>query len=192
METLKSKVELMNEITESIKNCTKCPLFRTRTIPVPGEGSLNADVVFVGEGPGKQEDLTGHPFVGAAGKFLDELLAHIELQREDVFIGNVVKCRPPGNRVPLPSEVEACKPYLIAQIAIIQPKVICTLGNTPLKTLVAPELSIGRVHGRVFKKGGFTFFPMYHPAAALYHNSLRDTLMEDFDKLKDLLNEKNV
>ncbi len=188
METLKSKDELLNEISESIKNCTKCPLFKTRKIPVPGEGSLNADIVFVGEGPGRQEDLTGHPFVGAAGKFLDELLAHIGLQRSDVFIGNVVKCRPPGNRVPLPTEVEACKPYLIAQIAIIQPKVICTLGNTPLKTLVAPELNIGRVHGRIFEKGGFTFFPMYHPAAALYHNALRDTLMEDFSKLRDLLN----
>jgi len=184
------KDKLFSEITENIKSCTKCPLYKSRKFPVPGEGSLSARVIFVGEGPGKQEDLTGRPFVGAAGKFLDELLARIGLMRSDVFIGNIVKCRPPDNRVPLPTEVEACKPYLIAQIAIIQPKVICTLGNTPLRTLIAPELSIGRVHGTVFEKDGFVFFPMYHPAAALYHNALRDTLIEDFGKLKDLLESK--
>jgi DNA polymerase len=186
---------LFDGITKEILECKKCPLHKTRHKPVPGEGSLDAEIMFVGEGPGRNEDLTGRPFVGAAGKFLDELLAGIGLKRKDVFIGNVVKCRPPNNRVPLLSEIEACKPYLYAQIAIIQPKVICTLGNTPLNTLIAPNLTIGRVHGRVFKKDGFTFIPLYHPAAALYHNALKGTLKEDFKKLKEYienLKEKNL
>ncbi len=183
------KKALFDEITKDIINCTKCALHETRIKPVPGEGSLNAEIMFVGEGPGRNEDRTGRPFVGAAGKFLDELLSGIGLSRKDVFIGNVVKCRPPNNRVPLLSEIEACKPYLFAQIAIIQPKVICTLGNTPLNTLIAPNLSIGRVHGQVFEKDGFTFIPLYHPAAALYHNALKDTLREDFRKLKAFLDE---
>lgn len=178
---------LFDGITKEILECKKCPLYKTRHKPVPGEGSLDAEIMFVGEGPGRNEDLTGRPFVGAAGKFLDELLAGIGLKRKDVFIGNVVKCRPPDNRVPLLSEIEACKPYLYAQIAIIQPKVICTLGNTPLNTLIAPNLTIGRVHGRVFKKDGFTFIPLYHPAAALYHNALKGTLKEDFKKLKEYI-----
>jgi uracil-DNA glycosylase family 4 len=190
-----SKEILFSEITKDIINCTKCPLYKTRTKPVPGDGSLNADVMFIGEGPGRNEDRTGKPFVGAAGKFLDELLESIELKRSEVFIGNVVKCRPPNNRTPLLSEIEACKPYLYAQIAIIQPKVICTLGNTPLATLISPNLTIGKVHGQVFEKDGFTFVPLYHPAAALYHNALKDTLKEDFKKLKsflDELKEKNL
>ena len=182
-----NKKELFDEITREIEGCKKCPLHETRHYPVPGEGSLNAEIMFVGEGPGRQEDLTGRPFVGAAGKFLDFLLKGINLSRKDVFIGNVVKCRPPNNRTPLTSEIEACKPYLYAQIAIIQPKVICTLGNTPLNTLISPNLTIGRVHGTVLEKDGFTFMPLYHPAAALYHNALKKTLVEDFGKLKELL-----
>ncbi|MCD6107649.1 MAG: uracil-DNA glycosylase [Caldisericaceae bacterium] len=181
------KNQLFNEISNNISSCNKCSLYKTRTLPVPGEGSINARIFFIGEGPGKQEDLTGRPFVGAAGKFLDELLTGIDLKREDVFIGNIVKCRPPNNRVPLPLEVDACKPYLIAQIALVQPEVICTLGNTPLKTLISSELSIGKIHGTVIKKDGFTFMPMYHPAAVLYHGALKGTLKEDFDKLKDFL-----
>ncbi len=192
---MEEKKLLFEEITKEIFACKKCPLYKTRHNPVPGEGSLNAEIMFIGEGPGRNEDLTGRPFVGAAGKFLDELLAGIGLKRKDVFIGNVVKCRPPNNRVPLLSEIEACKPYLYAQIAIIQPKVICTLGNTPLNTLISPNLTIGRVHGRVFIKDGFTFIPLYHPAAALYHNALKGTLKEDFKKLKEYLEnlkEKNL
>ncbi len=192
---MEDKNLLFDEITKEIFSCKKCLLYKTRHKPVPGEGSLDAEIMFIGEGPGRNEDLTGRPFVGAAGKFLDELLAGIGLKREDVFIGNVVKCRPPNNRVPLLSEIEACKPYLYAQIAIIQPKIICTLGNTPLNTLISPHLTIGRVHGKVFKKDGFTFIPLYHPAAALYHNALKVVLKEDFAKLKDYLEnlkEKNL
>ncbi len=181
------KKTLFDAITREIESCKKCPLHETRHHPVPGEGSLNAEVMFVGEGPGRQEDLTGRPFVGAAGRLLDFLLKGINLSRKDVFIGNVVKCRPPNNRTPFATEVEACKPYLYAQIAIIQPKVICTLGNTPLNTLISPRLTIGRVHGTVLEKDGFTFMPLYHPAAALYHNALKKTLIEDFNKLKELL-----
>ena len=186
---MEEKKALFSEITKDIIECTKCPLYKTRIKPVPGDGSLDADIMFIGEGPGRNEDRTGKPFVGAAGKFLDELLSSISLKRSDVFIGNVVKCRPPNNRVPTLGEIEACKPYLYAQIAIIQPKVICTLGNTPLKTIISPNLSIGRIHGKVLEKEGFTFIPLYHPAAALYHNALKDTLKEDFKKLKTFLDE---
>ncbi len=186
------KIELFAEITKDIENCTKCSLYKTRTKPVPGEGSMNADIMFVGEGPGKNEDRTGKPFVGAAGKFLDELLRDAGLKRSDIFIGNVVKCRPPNNRTPLLKESEACKPYLYAQIAIIQPKIICTLGNTPLNTLISPTLTIGKVHGKVFERDGFTFIPLYHPAAALYHNALKETLKEDFKKVKAFLDKINL
>ncbi len=186
---MENKKLLFEEINKEIYKCEKCPLHKTRRNPVPGEGSLDAEIMFIGEGPGRNEDLTGRPFVGAAGKFLDELLLGIGLKRKDVFIGNVVKCRPPNNRTPLLGEIEACKPYLYAQIAIIQPKVICTLGNTPLNTLVSPSLTIGKVHGKVFTRDGFTFIPLYHPAAALYHNALKPILREDFRKLKEYLNE---
>jgi DNA polymerase len=181
------KKALFDDISKNILTCEKCPLAGSRKNAVPGEGSLNANIMFIGEGPGREEDIQGRPFVGAAGKFLDELLGEIGYEREEVFIGNVVKCRPPNNRVPSPSEIEACIPYLYAQIAIIEPKIICTLGNTPLNALVSPTLTIGAVHGTLLEKDGFRFFPMYHPAAALYHGELRGTLKKDFLKLKELL-----
>ncbi|MGB9695064.1 MAG: uracil-DNA glycosylase [Caldisericaceae bacterium] len=180
---------LMNEISESINECRACPLYETRKEAVPGEGSLDADIMFVGEGPGAEEDRTGRPFVGAAGKLLDKLLATIGLKRQDVYIGNIVKCRPPNNRVPSPREVEACLPYLYGQIAIIEPIVIVTLGNTPLNTLVSPELKIGAIHGKMIVKDDFDFFPMYHPAAALYHNDLLSILESDFLKLGEVVAE---
>ncbi len=185
------KEKLFEEISDNINACRSCPLYEMRIKAVPGEGSLDSEIIFIGEGPGREEDLTGRPFVGAAGRLLDELLKTIGLARSDVFIGNIVKCRPPGNRVPNPKEVEACLPYLYAQIAIIQPRIVCTLGNTPLNTLVADKLTIGAIHGQVLTKDGFDFFPMYHTAAALYHNELKSVLEKDFLKLGELVSNLN-
>lgn len=181
------KFELMEDIIKEIKNCKNCPLYKERKKPVPGEGSLNAEIMFIGEGPGREEDISGRPFVGAAGRFLEELLDEIGLTRSDVFIGNVIKCRPPNNRTPLQSEIEACLPYLYAQIAIIQPKLICILGNTALNAIVSDSLNISKVRGRLLSKDGFNFFPTFHPAAALYHGEKKDDLREDFNKLKETL-----
>lgn len=188
------KGKLMEEISVEIKNCRKCPLYKERTKPVPGEGSLSADIMFVGEGPGREEDNSGRPFVGPAGRYLEELLAGIGLTRDDVFIGNIVKCRPPNNRVPTQEETEACLPYLYAQIAIIEPKVICILGNTALNSLISENLNISKVRGKLLTKDGFNFFPTYHPAAALYHMDKKDDLKEDFNKLKLVLEniKKNI
>jgi DNA polymerase len=147
--------------------------------------------MLVGEGPGRNEDLKGTPFVGAAGKFLDELLRLIGLKREEIFITNIVKCRPPGNRDPLPDEVAACLPYLRRQTRIIKPSLICTLGNSATRTLTDPDSSISRVHGSFVAKKGFTFCALYHPAAALYNGSLRQVQEADFIKLGEYL-KKNV
>jgi uracil-DNA glycosylase len=172
---------------EQITVCPKCRLSETRTHAVPGNGSWTSDVMFVGEGPGKDEDLKGLPFVGAAGKFLDQLLESIGLIREDVYITNIVKCRPPGNRDPKPDEVEACIPYLRTQTRIIKPKVICTLGRIAGKTIVKEDLSISRDHGKLFRKKGIVFMTLYHPAAALYNQSLKETLFNDFRILGEYL-----
>jgi DNA polymerase len=153
---------------------------------VPGSGSQNASVLFIGEGPGKKEDETGKPFVGAAGKFLDTLLASIDLDRQKVFIANVVKCRPPNNRDPLPQEIASCKPYLKRQIVAIQPKIIATLGRFSLN-LFLPKAQISRDHGQPQKLDNLTILPLYHPAAALYNGSLREVLLQDFQILKKLL-----
>ncbi|NCO28207.1 MAG: uracil-DNA glycosylase [Caldiserica bacterium CG02_land_8_20_14_3_00_36_38] len=182
------KKALFEDISKNILMCRKCALGSSRKNAVPGEGSVDAEIMFIGEGPGREEDLQGRPFVGAAGKFLDELLCDIGYTREEVFIGNIIKCRPPNNRVPMPWEIEVCIPYLYAQIAIIEPKIICTLGNTPLNALVSSKLTIGTVHGTLLEKDGFKFSPMYHPAAVLYHGELKGTLKKDFLKLKELLN----
>lgn len=183
------KRKLMEEIEQEIRGCRNCGLCKGRTKAVPGEGSLDADIMFVGEGPGREEDTSGRPFVGAAGRFLEELLGEIGLTRNDVFIGNVVKCRPPGNRVPTKEEAEACLPYLYAQIAVIEPKVICILGNTALNALISKNLNISRVHGRVLLKDGMRFFATFHPAAALYHGDKKEELREDFGKIKTVLEE---
>lgn len=183
---------IFDEITRDILGCKKCELCRSRTNAVPGEGPIDAKAMFIGEGPGREEDVQGRPFVGPAGQLLEELLYSIGLSREDVFIGNIVKCRPPNNRVPTIEEVQSCIPYLYAQIAIIQPKIVCTLGNTPLNALVLPKLTIGSVHGKLLERDGFVFFPMYHPAAALYHGELKDVLENDFLKLKEVLNSGKI
>ncbi len=185
----KGLVELYREVSE----CALCPLAETRTKTVFGAGNANADLMFVGEAPGAEEDRQGLPFVGRAGQLLSELLGGIGLSREDVFIANVLKSRPPGNRDPMPSEIEACQPYLWKQIALIQPTVIASLGNFATKLLSGNPTGITRVRGtpQVHELGGRTvyLFPLLHPAAALRTPAMKDTLREDFAKLPALIEE---
>lgn len=178
---------MLDEIRRQILVCTRCALSQGRTNAVPGEGPADAAVMLVGEAPGQQEDRFGRPFVGPAGHFLNELLEHAGLSREDVFITNIVKCRPPGNRTPKPEEIAACNDYLIGQIAAISPKVICTLGSPALRTLIDERASISRVHAQPRKKSGILYVPLYHPAAALHRQDLRETLIKDMARLRDLL-----
>jgi DNA polymerase len=170
-----------------------CPLRDARTKLVFGAGNANADLMFVGEAPGAMEDQQGLPFVGRAGKLLDDLLLEVGIQRSDVFITNVICCRPPGNRDPLPDEIEACKPYLYRKIELIEPKIICTLGNFATKLLTGNPTGITRVHGRPQEReaGGrvVRLFPIFHPAAALRTDSIKQLLREDFAKLPGLLAE---
>ena len=185
---MEDRATALRELAEQIAVCPKCELSNTRTHAVPGEGSPNADIVFVGEGPGFYEDQQARPFVGPAGKFLDELLASIGLKRQDVFICNVLKCRPPGNRDPLPGEISACKPWLDQQLEVIKPKVIVTLGRFSM-TRYFPGQSISKIHGQPKKLDDVTVVPMYHPAAALHQASLRRTIEQDFKKLPAILAE---
>jgi len=170
------------EIAAEVSGCTRCPLHLKRSRAVPGEGNPLSDVLLVGEGPGAREDATGRPFVGPAGQLLDELLRSIGWERGDVFIANVVKCRPPANRDPEPAEVAACAPYLDRQEAILDPVVIVTLGRHSLHRYL-PDARIGAVHGQLRRFGGRFVFPMYHPAAALHQSSLRETLFHDIREL---------
>lgn len=181
MSTVDVNAEL-EKIGEEVQACTRCDLYRNATHGVPGEGPGDAQIMLVGEGPGFNEDKQGRPFVGAAGKFLEELLAIADLQRSDVFITNVVKHRPPNNRDPLPAELLACKPYLDHQIALIDPRLIVTLGRFSLGTFF-PGSMISKVHGQIRESEGRYFFHMYHPAAALHQQFLRDTLLSDMRKL---------
>mgnify|MGYP000925962181 FL=1 len=153
---------------------------------VMGEGNADADIIFIGEAPGAKEDELGRPFVGAAGKFLDEMLASIELDRKDIYISNIVKYRPPGNRDPKPEEIEAFKPYLKKQVEIIEPKLIVFLGRHSMNVFL-PELKISEAHGRAYKRDGQVYMPLYHPAAALYNGGMRKTLLEDFAGIPRLL-----
>ena len=159
---------------------------QTCTNQVPGEGNPQAEIMFIGEGPGKNEDLQGRPFVGAAGKLLDELIESIGLKRKDVFIGNVLKGRPPGNRDPKPEEIAHSWPWLRDQVAVIKPKVIVLLGRHAMD-LFLPDLKISAVHGQAKRYRGQVYFPVYHPAAALYTGSLKQTLLDDFAKLPKVL-----
>ncbi len=171
-----------------IRACRACDLWRGRTNAVPGHGSHDADIMLVGEGPGYHEDRQGLPFVGAAGHFLDELLACAGIKRQDVFITNIVKCRPPNNRDPQPQEIAACKEYLLAQVALIKPRVIFTLGRFALTALVDEKLTaISRVHGKAYHKSGILYIPLYHPAAALHNELLRDTIVQDMARASALL-----
>ncbi len=174
-------------IHTEILECTKCELHKSRTHAVPGEGPIDSKIMFVGEGPGQNEDEQGRPFVGAAGKYLTELLESIGLKRSDVFITNIVKCRPPNNRAPRKSEIEACNSYLQSQMRLIKPRIICALGTPAITTLMGDEYSASRSHGKPLTRGEVTFLPMYHPAAALYDASLKETILRDFQTLEQLL-----
>lgn len=174
-------------LREHIGECHRCPLGETRTEVVFGVGDPHARLMFVGEGPGKNEDLQGEPFVGAAGKFLDELLASIGLVRGQVYIANVVKCRPPGNRDPLPHEIETCTPFLARQIEIIAPAVIATLGRFATQYVLGTTAGITRLRGKLYRVGGRRVVPVLHPAAALYNGSNRAVLFDDFRRLRAVL-----
>ena len=178
----------LEQIRAEVAGCTRCPLAQGRTKAVPGEGPDGAEILFIGEGPGFHEDRQGRPFVGQAGQLLDELLASIGLRRPDVFITNVVKCRPPGNRDPQPSEITACGDYLDRQIAALRPKIIVTLGRHSMAKFL-PGQSISRIHGQPKRVNGVVCLPLYHPAAALHQQALRPVLFEDFKKLPALLDE---
>jgi len=154
---------------------------------VPGEGLWSAKVMFVGEAPGEQEDNLGRPFVGAAGKLLVELLQSIDLRREDVFITNMVKCRPPNNRPPRKDELASCRSYLDRQFKLIRPQAVCLLGNSAIRAILDPKESVSKLHGVPLEKDNITYFPMYHPAAALYTSSLREVMEEDIRKLRVVL-----
>ena len=176
----------LSELALEIADCKKCILSKSRTKSVPGEGPENAAIMFIGEGPGFHEDKQGRPFVGAAGQFLEELLAGIGMKREDVFIGNVVKCRPPGNRDPMPDEIEACRFYLDRQIELLNPKVVVTLGRYSMARWF-PNAKISAIHGQPRKIEGRLIVPMFHPAAALHQPSLRKDVEADFSKLPEIL-----
>ena len=181
----RSTVQL-ERIAAEIRRCSLCPLHQTRTRAVPGAGPADAPIVFVGEGPGAREDEQGLPFVGASGRFLDELLESIGFRREDVFISNVVKCRPPGNRDPHVVEVEACTGYLDRQLDLIRPRLIVTLGRFAMDCFLSGS-RISEIHGHPQRLDSLTILPLYHPAAALYRGSLRSVLKEDFGRIPALL-----
>lgn len=177
----------LSDLHRNMRTCVKCPiLIKSRTQVVPGVGAEDARIMFVGEGPGVNEDKQGEPFVGAAGAFLNELLAGVGLKRGQVFIANVIKCRPPENREPLPYEIQNCRPWLDAQIAIIKPRIIVTLGRFAMDAFL-PGKSISKVHGQAFRQGNITYFSMYHPAAALYQQSQREVIKNDILKLPGIL-----
>jgi uracil-DNA glycosylase family 4 len=180
-------VEVFNEASV----CEKCPLSATRTKVVFGSGNADADLMFVGEAPGAEEDRQGLPFVGRAGALLTQLIEGIGMRRDDVFITNVLLCRPPGNRDPQPLEIESCEPYLLAKVRLIEPRVVCTLGNFATKLLTGSRTGISKVRGepQVHSMGGRTVFvmPLFHPAAALRTPSVEDTLRADFARLPELL-----
>jgi len=179
----------LQDLRGLIGDCHRCPLGTSRTLLVFGEGDPHARVTFVGEAPGRSEDLRGEPFVGAAGKLLDELLAHAGLERADVYIANVLKCRPPSNRDPVRLEIDTCTPFLREQIRLIAPDVLVTLGNFATRFVLQTEEPISRLRGTVQQAGRFTVLPIYHPAAAIYDRTKRDVLFADFVMLKELLDQ---
>ena len=178
----------LNEIAAQVRACTRCPLYKSATNAVPGEGPANAEIMMIGEGPGFHEDQQGRPFVGASGKFLDELLAHIELKRSDIFITNVVKHRPPENRDPSPEEMEACRGWLDQQIELIKPKVIVTISRFAMARWF-PNEKITVIHGKAKRFGNVMVVPMFHPAAALRNVNLKPVMIEDFKKLPKYIQE---
>ena len=178
----------LEDVARRVSVCTDCILSKQRTRAVPGEGSSNASIIFIGEGPGFHEDRQGMPFVGPAGKFLSELLDSVGMKREEVFITNVVKCRPPGNRDPLPGEIQSCKKYLDRQLELIKPKVVVTLGRHSMGRYF-PGQTITKVHGKAKRMGDVMVYPVYHPAAALHNVSLKTVIEEDFKAIPGLMKE---
>ena len=176
----------LEEVANRVKSCTDCPLHRGRNNAVPGEGPAHSDLMFIGEGPGYEEDRQGRPFVGAAGQFLEGLLAAIGTTRDQVFIANMVKCRPPDNRDPSPAEISSCSKYLDRQIELVAPKLIVTLGRFSLGRFFPGE-TISRARGKVREKDGRYIFPVMHPAAALHRQELRSTIIEDFKAIPAIL-----
>ena len=176
-------------LTEEIKNCDKCRLCERRTNTVPGEGNPNADIMFIGEGPGRDEDLQGRPFVGASGQLLDRMIHALGMERTEVYICNVVKCRPPGNRNPEPDEAEACKGYLRQQFVLVRPKIIVLLGKVAMRYVLQEEAPISRMKGSWVVRKGVWFMPTYHPSALLRDSSLKRDAWEDFKAVKQKLEE---
>lgn len=202
---------MLKQLDAEIRACQLCRLSRTRNHAVPGEGPANPKVIFIGEGPGRNEDLAGRPFVGRAGGILDELLNSVNLSRGLVYITNIVKCRPTTastedcseskravakDRRPLVDEIEACAPYLSRQLKLLKPRIVCALGDTASSTILKrydmKPKPISRLHGRVFSVDSLRIIPMYHPAAALYTASLKDTMMSDIKVLSDLLSQRTL
>ena len=176
----------LSELYEEIALCQQCEIAKYRTKIVPGEGAEDADIMFIGEAPGWHEDQQGRPFVGPAGQYLDQLLASINLKREQVYIANVIKCRPQGNRDPLPTEIRNCRKWLERQIELIRPKMIVTLGRYSM-AMFFPGKSISKIHGTAQKRDNAIYYAMYHPAAALHQQSLRQTIETDMHKIPSLL-----
>jgi DNA polymerase len=189
--TAAERRELLKAVYEEARACTRCPLHQTRTTVVFGNGNADANLMFIGEAPGANEDRMGLPFVGQAGKLLDKLLAEIGMERKDVFVVNTLKCRPPDNRDPHPNEIDACNEYLRSQVDLIEPTVICTLGNFSTKLLRADSTGISRLHGReevrIIGPRAVRLYPLYHPAAALYTPSMLEALRADFHRIPELL-----
>lgn len=183
-----SKDEQLNNFRENVKNCTKCNLSETRTNFVFGVGSANAEIMFIGEAPGSEEDRLGIPFVGRAGKLLDRILESVSIRRENVYIANVLKCRPPENRDPMPAEMDSCMPFLLRQIEIIKPKIICCLGRISAGALLKTKLPMNKLRGQIYKFRGIPLIITYHPAAILRNENLKRPVWEDFQILMKLLN----
>jgi uracil-DNA glycosylase family 4 len=181
-------VSALSRLYQEIADCRQCDLAKGRSRVVPGEGAEDTDILFIGEAPGWHEDQQGRPFVGSAGQFLDELLASIGLKRQEVYICNVIKCRPPKNRDPLPIEIKTCQPWLDRQLELIHPKIIVTLGRYSMARFFPGE-TISKAHGKVRQQDGVFYYAMYHPAAALHQQKLRPVIQADMLKIPSLLAE---
>lgn len=179
----------LEELSRDILSCTACPLWQSRTRGVPGEGNPGADLMFVGEGPGAEEDLAGRPFVGAAGQLLDRILEAIDLTRDDVYIANIVKCRPPGNRNPTEHEAGACLLWLRHQVRLIRPRIIVCLGTVAAQNIIDPGARVTRIRGRFIERRGYFLFATYHPAALLRDERLKVDAWKDFRAIRDKLRE---
>ena len=181
-------MDKLKELRERCESCTNCPLHATRTNCVFGTGNPDADLMFVGEAPGEQEDLTGTPFVGRAGQLFDGFLYAVDIRREDVYIANILKCRPPNNRDPLPAEEDACIKYLREQVRLVQPKIIVCLGRISAMRLIKPDYKITKEHGQWVERGSFLMTAVYHPAALLRDPRLKENMLRDMKSIKEQLN----